>query len=535
MSGPNRDPYTLFVRFGGLVMATVGSNELGRRRWLRRLRTYDVVIALVVLAVLVGLIVPFAREAAVREVAAGGGVTGGGSGALTPVAGGSFGDGSAGTGGEPVGAGTGSGGPGTSAGGTGTGGGGPTGTTGGGAGGTPAPGAGAVAGGATDIGVTETEIHIGFGVMDIGIAREFGASFDIGNPQARFDALIAAVNEAGGIHGRRIVPHYRPIVVGRNETLQAACVGWTRDDRVFAVFVTTNFNQAATVCVIGEGNTPLFASDGLDESYYANNRFFSTQPSDNRILRDQVAYLVATGALEGRTIGVLSGDGPERAAIDNTLIPLLRQHGHEVATVEVVPATVEGTQRMSIAVSNLRAAGVDLVIVAANTVLLGPFVQTASRAGYEPEFAVSDFNQQINDQVADYFPDSFNGTVGLSTRRFPEYRAGQPLAPADQSCVDRVRGADPKVLPPTNSAFEVAMHECSVWDVFVAGATAAGPDLTRDTLAAGIETLGRFPLAGLQDGIFGPGRHDGGAFLRDVQWQVGCRCWMPVGPVREMR
>src|SRR5690606_5523277 len=113
-------------------------------------------------------------------------------------------------------------------------------------------------------------------------------------------ALIAHVNDNGGIHGRRIVPHYRTLVAGKNETMQAACVGWIRDDKVFAVFATTNFPQAATVCVIGEGNTPLFASDGLDESYYANGRFFSTQPHDNRVLRDQVRYLLDNGSLEGK-------------------------------------------------------------------------------------------------------------------------------------------------------------------------------------------------------------------------------------------
>src|SRR3546814_3098464 len=97
--------------------------------------------------------------------------------------------------------------------------------------------------------------------------------------------------------------------------------------------------------------------------------------------------------------------------------------GYEVKSVEVVPATTAGTQKLPIAVSNFKAAGVDFVIVAANVVLNGPFVQTAGRSGFNPEYSLSDFNNQINDQVSSYYPDSFDGTIGLSTHRFPEHRS----------------------------------------------------------------------------------------------------------------
>src|SRR5436189_6248901 len=128
---------------------------------------------------------------------------------------------------------------------------------------------------------------------------------------------------------------------------------------------------------------------------------------------------------------------------------------------------------MSVAISNFKAAGVDFVIIAANVILAGPFAQSADRAGFHPEYGLSDFNNQINDQVASYYPDSFEGTIALSTHRFSEYRAGNPPPPADQQCVDRVMSADPKVLPSTNSAFEVAMQECGMFDLFVPGATNA--------------------------------------------------------------
>jgi hypothetical protein len=69
---------------------------------------------------------------------------------------------------------------------------------------------------------------------------------------------------------------------------------------------------------------------------------------------------------------------------------------------------------------------------------------------------LSDFNNEINDQVASYYPAGFEGTVGLSTHRFSQYRAGAAPSPADANCLKRVLPADPKVQPFTNSAYEVA-------------------------------------------------------------------------------
>src|SRR3546814_7647099 len=70
--------------------------------------------------------------------------------------------------------------------------------------------------------------------------------------------------------------------------------------------VHTQLTQASAVCLIGEGGTPVFTTDGIDESYYGNGLYFSLQASDNRILADHAAYLIDKGVLEGKTIGVRS-------------------------------------------------------------------------------------------------------------------------------------------------------------------------------------------------------------------------------------
>ena len=484
-----------------------------------RSTTFSIVLGIAVGVILTGIAVPYLRTDKITTIAASGAsgtptaadgttaadtVPGGGAGTTAPT--GASGEDRAAAGGTS------------------------TGVDAGGGGGADAAG--------DDVGVTADSVKVGIAILDVGAAKDLGFAFDLGDQRARYQALIDDQNAKGGINGRKIVPDYRTVDVAAHpvETEQAACIAWTQDVKVFAVLAESQWGTPATVCVTGQGNTLLLSTDGLDQSYYGNGLFYSTQASDNRILLDQAHYLESKGKLAGKTIGVLVGDGSERTAIDNTLVPALAQMGYSVADIEVVPQSISGTQKIPIAVSNFKAAGVDFIIMAANVIIDGPFAQSAHRAGYDPEYGLSDFNNEINDQVATYYPDAFDGTVGLSTHRFPEYRAGLPVPPADQHCFDRVATADPKVVPYENSAHEVGLGECAIFDAFVGAATTAGSNLTRATFQASAESLDSFPIPATQDGSFGPGKHDAVDFEREVVWHKSCTCWemVPDAPVRRM-
>lgn len=491
---------------------------------------FALAIGLVVGILLTGLVVPFVRtETETTETAAPAGAVSGpqrtAAGEVTdPTTGDALADPTATAGGGTSGGGAGGGGE--VAGGDGGG------EVAGDAGGGAAP-AGVTG---TDAGVSDGEVKIGIALLDIGIAKDFGMNFDIGNQRARWDALIAHQNAQGGINGRQIVADYRTFNAAKPvETQQAACVGWTKDAQVFSVLVHSQLTQAAAVCLIGEGATPVFTTDGIDQSYYGNGMLFTLQANDNRILADHARYLHDKGVLKGRSIGIMSGEGAERLAVDNTLVPALQQYGYTVKAIEVVPGDTSGTQKLPIAVSNMKAAGVDYVIIAANVVLAAPFVQAADRAGFRPQYSLSDFNNQINDQAAGNYPPSFDGTVGLSTHRFPEYRAGLPQPPADKACMDRIGQADPKALDYRSAAFEVAMGECTLFDVWAQAAIRAGEHLNRPNLIAAAEQMGTFGIAGTLDGSFGPGKHDAVDFEREVVWRKDCKCWRILGDPGALR
>src|SRR3546814_19111588 len=128
------------------------------------------------------------------------------------------------------------------------------------------------------------------------------ANLYLGDQKARCNALIAHQNAQGCIHRRQIVADYRTFDAGNpTETQQAACVGWTKDTKVFTVMVHTQLTQASAVCLIGEGGTPVFTTAGLDESHYGTGLYFSLQASDTRNLADHAPSLIDKGVLEGHT------------------------------------------------------------------------------------------------------------------------------------------------------------------------------------------------------------------------------------------
>jgi hypothetical protein len=389
-----------------------------------------------------------------------------------------------------------------------------------------------------DIGISATEIQLGISILDAGAAQQFGASFDTGNQVGRWNGLIAKVNASGGIAGRKLVPHYRTIELINHpvETARAACVGWTTDDKVFSVLYTAQMTEATAVCATGEHLTPLVTSQGLDEGYYGNGLLFTTGPSSQRLLLDQVHFLERTGALKGKTLGVLSGDGGILATVNATLLPELRKLGHD-AHVEVISNDTSASQRLPVAVSNFKAAGVDFVIMAATSILVAPFAQAADRADYHPRIHASDFYYQVNDAVSQFFPDSFDGQTALSIQAFPNNNTpGATEWPADHDCIERVKSSDAKTSDKHALAYNLGTIECGVFDMWVAMARKAGPTLSRATLIDGAERAGPLALASTLNGSLGPGKHDFDDGVREVVWRLACRCWqMTDGPNAQPR
>lgn len=378
---------------------------------------------------------------------------------------------------------------------------------------------------ATDVGVTESTITLGVAIADYSEAANYGYSYLLsGNDEGRYEALVEDLNRRGGIGGRTVqlaVATYGA-VSNRAAEAQAACTSLVTDQRSFAVLAAGLLLPSGVQCFTDQG-VPLIETLAAGSGYYASGFLISMYPTWDRTLRQHVAFLQERGMLEGRTIGVVTNSGAAVHSVQNSLVPALAALGYEVVDIEALNEDATMTQQLPVAVSNMQAEGVDLVINAAAPLANQLFVEQADRSGFRPTYAYSDFGGVTSDIFGAY-PESFDGTIAATSTRIGEARAGIPVDATEQACLDRVGPVEP--LEPGTLAYSIAMGQCAIFDTFVRGASAAGPHLTRSALLSGVETLGSFPLPGFGDGSLAPGKHDAMNNLRAVVYRNSCACWM---------
>jgi len=108
-------------------------------------------------------------------------------------------------------------------------------------------------------GVTASTIKIGVVAPDFNCFKQFVDQIRTGERQV-WQAYVDAVNDAGGINGRRLVMDFKQFcpVPGTGVQASVMCTQFTEDDKVFAVMGTlVDFSGDAHQCIVGQHRTPL--------------------------------------------------------------------------------------------------------------------------------------------------------------------------------------------------------------------------------------------------------------------------------------
>jgi hypothetical protein len=351
-------------------------------------------------------------------------------------------------------------------------------------------------------GVSDTEIQLGIGIID---ASAFG--FDGGDQQAQWQVAIDAVNDAGGIHGRTLVPTYESYSpVGATEP-DAACLRLTEDVEVFAFvgFVresnelcyTESHNTIAinretpTDDAIDRSNGLLFtagftklaetlraveaaAADGLIEGQRIH---ITSQPTDERLVGPVQEELEALGAEVTGDFTTTSdaGDIPALEQEYDVLVERLLADG--VDTIFAAGSTGSGT------VGAVERAGADIRVISVSTT-----AATFVRFGYDPSVV----------DLRNYAPPTLDAMHAAGINGVPE-------------CVDRYEAATGNTVnigqvDPVPNNFINVVSACQAVELFAAVAEAAGPGLTNDTFIAAAEGLGSVTLTGTSAASLGPNK-----------------------------
>jgi ABC-type branched-subunit amino acid transport system substrate-binding protein len=384
---------------------------------------------------------------------------------------------------------------------------------------------GTVDGGQAEVqGVTDGTIRISLIASDLSVLSEQNLAPEIGDAQVTLEAIAAAINERGGVAGRRIevVSH---VIAGAEAAInpdagRQACREAAQDDKPFAIIVTAAITPETVECAAGYEDLITITMDSWPDSYYeeAEGRLFSLAThmsvGRRRVYRAWPAVLDELGVLEGKTIGVVRIDRPEQAeAVEGGLVPGLDALGYEVAAISVLPcpegSEQTGCEQHDSAIQRLKDADVDFVFLTALTLSASATVEAAANLDFRPEWTT--IGNNVTDTVAQFFvnaKDHYDGAWGIDTV-FPE-----PSDAADE-CNETAVAGGAEEFERGSDGWGYTAVTCLQLTTLVDAieqAAESGP-ITQRRVVEALESMESVEMAAGPPGSLGPGKHDAGDYV----------------------
>ena len=379
-----------------------------------------------------------------------------------------------------------------------------------------------------------------------------GLAVDVGDPTDMFDTFTDIVNErCGGVWGRRVDLRVVEVaLLGTGgidiDTLRnAACIEATENLEAVIVVNTTSFAGTAQLCITEEHDSILIGHEPQTQEYLrrGGGRLLTTSAALEEILTALARYVVDSGDLDGRRVGVVAANTPgEAEAVEAGLVEVLRAAGVDVAVFDVLDCSGTSicTGGMAESVQRMWDEGADAVFPLLNPVSLPGYVTEMVAQGFEPgdvRFYNSDFNNQGNEVVGDLIltfggaaaGELYDGATLLVTTDQGRFRDPSWTPSAfGEMCMREYRensplGADydPRDPVETNKYGMLGLV-CSVYRVALRGLYDAGPNPGRADIVAALENLGPVDLSFMLPASLAPGKRAMVDSLLPVTFRYPC-------------
>jgi ABC-type branched-subunit amino acid transport system substrate-binding protein len=372
-------------------------------------------------------------------------------------------------------------------------------------------------------GVTADSIKIGITYVDTASLVKSGLHYDLGDWKGAWQALIAKINAAGGINGRKLVPTIVAIDPTAPQYAQAACVKFTQDDKVF--LVAGFFVADAVNCVVGTHKTAVVGGTQTTQRLQnAKAPWVTPLPGAEQPTR-VIKALKAAGALDGK-VGVFVGQSEDTATLNDDIVPALKAAGITPVDSAVMDAPVSDTAAVQTKVNTIaqkfQADGVDTVVLGGLAANNWPqfmqgnpyhpkllFLDVVGAQSFVTNKATTDFSL-LKDSIA-------GGAYGPNQAIFEDATM--------QACVKTLAAAGVKTpapntvsADPSNQPFQAAFNVCPVADLLKALLEKAGKNLNYGTLATAIDGLNVTVSGDPTPRVYGPNELDGNARAYLFDW-----------------
>jgi hypothetical protein len=397
----------------------------------------------------------------------------------------------------------------------------------------PAGGCGSL--GATDQGVSATDIRIDVDVADL--AGQAGNSL-VGIPSAQeeeamFAAAIDAINRSGGLRCRRVVAKYYSVNPLDQSSLEAACLQMV-GDHPFALLDEGLGSPAGSPtprdCPPSH-KVPEFGTLNLSQAEI--NQFspylFGDGETAESVVHDWVLAAHQLGWFAGKPkIGLLEQDCVP--GINHLVLSDLAGIGFPASQITKFdfgcPNQIPPPTEVEQAVLEFKAAGVTHVMDDGG-IYENYFSKDASGQGFHPKYSVGDQGTIAlwDNPTFGPEPGNFGGALAITSTQYgAENTPGAVLSPPTSAC-DKAMAA--KRLPPAERSPDAFSGVACALTATFATAVERAPTLTRINLAAGLALAGHlvFPFpVGPGNFAASQGLHGGGYWRADT-YVASCSCF----------
>jgi hypothetical protein len=345
-----------------------------------------------------------------------------------------------------------------------------------------------------------TVVKVGIPVADPASLAQLGlpttGSPSVSQLELAYTAQIKAINASGVLGKRKLAPVFDVYSLANPAAPQQTCVSLTENDHVFAV-VTGQFVNGGDVCV-AQHHTPMFESVAAPQAAYTKypGLVFTAQMSPNRNARAFAQALIRSHALKGKTVGVLTDSlGGDLAPVTGVLVPALKAAGVNIVHVtDITSDFSEIPQQIPVEISEMKAAGVNMIVDATPGPTLEEWVGGEQQASFSPKIVMSDLNDADFAIFTASYPASLNGTVAYTSERYGENAAHQKLQPIDASCNKHYTKAGGPSYPRDSSNYVDLEQSCQALTMLVDGLVATKGSLSLKRFDKAMAHLGPIDL-----------------------------------------
>ena len=362
----------------------------------------------------------------------------------------------------------------------------------------------------TDLGpgVSGDTIKVGVSILDLtSIGR------DNGDVEAKWQVAIDAINDAGGVQGRRlemVTGSYNPT---SDTEAEEVCLVLTGDEDVFVVLGPQIFDQA--LCYTERSDTAVISTQPISREQLDRSSapLLSLPALPERTVTQGIEAMAATGAFDGLRLAVHASS--EGAADVDLALAALDAVGAGVAVDTVMSSARDDRsateEEMAVIGQRWAAEDVDVVVTVGDgghlTAALGIALNNAdvTLAMTQPDNDPALFTEFGADISA------LEGAIGVAPPTFAELYQQDRAGVVD--CVTRFEDASGETVNIEPEAGETANLVTTVWacqatELFALLATEAGPALNHESFVAATNALRDFSLTGVETASLAPDKPD---------------------------